>query len=471
MLKPDSAEKTVYTLDGQDLKNMLVFAVERFARSEAEINALNVFPVPDGDTGSNMLLTMRSSLEDAQKVDASSVTEIMKMVARGSLLGARGNSGVILSQIWKGMSVSFQNKSVVDGTDLADAFNHAAIAAYEGLSNPVEGTMLTVIKEMAAAAVDSLGHNGGSITEVLKTAVEAAKRAVAATPELLPVLKEAGVVDSGGQGLYILFEGALMYLNGQTGELECEKSSGALDSGTCTLDVKFINTPDQQEILSAPSLNIGVVAVAVGEGITSIFSRLGASFIVHGGPSMNPSTRQIWQAVEDVSANKIIILPNDKNLILAARKVETLTQKEVLVIPTTTIPQGIAALLAFDPDTDLKNNYELMMESSSLVKTIEVTRATRDTRLNGLNIRKGQFIGLLDGKLLSVSEETGEAVVGVLDRIDLAKAENASIYFGSDTSQAEAENIRELIYRKNTRLNTEIIFGGQPLYDFIISIE
>jgi dihydroxyacetone kinase-like predicted kinase len=471
MFNTENADKTVKTLDGRDLKDMLVFAVERLAKSEEELNALNVFPVPDGDTGRNMLLTMCSGLEEAQRSNESSVADILEKVAYGALLGARGNSGVILSQIWKGMSVSAQEKESIDSIGLANALKNAAEAAYQSMVNPVEGTMLTVMKEMADAAVNSLGYSNGNIIRTMKAAVEAGKRAVASTPELLPVLKEAGVVDSGGQGLYILFDGALKYLNGQTegyeqGELKLDSASASY-----SVDVRFEGDPTRSEVNNDICFNTGVVAIATGGGIIDIFTRLGASFIIPGGPTMNPSAKQIWQAVEETSADKVIILPNDKNLILATQKIETLTKKEVLVIPTVTIPQGIAALLAFDPEADLMTNFKLMTESSLLVKTISVTRATRDTRVNGLNIRKGQAIGLLDDQLISVSDDTKEAVVKVLDRIDMANIENASIYYGSDTEQAEAEKTRELMYLKNTRLNVEVIHGGQPLYNYIISIE
>jgi DAK2 domain fusion protein YloV len=424
--------------------------------------------------------------------------------------------------------------------------------AYEGLENPVEGTMLTVMKETAAATRQYLDGSQEGITDVFQSIVDAAKKAVANTPNLLPVLKEAGVVDSGGQGLYILFEGSLMYLRGQTDAIEYSKSriittanghgsSPKLEEiqeevpyGYCTeflikgqnlevdtirsvikdygqslivtgdgstvkvhihcvdpspvihyacalgtlsainirnMDEQFADMVKLQKDHSTPVMNVAVVTVAAGDGIVDTFNRLGAAAVVPGGPTMNPSAKQILAAVEAVPANQVIILPNDKNLVMVANKIETLTQKIVRVIPTTTIPQGIAALLDFNPDADLDNNLDLMSESKSMVKTIEVTHATRSTRINGFVIRKGQPIGLLDGKLLSVGDRAQDVITGILDSIDLEEAENASLYYGSDTSKSEANEVRELMCRKNKRLNVEVVYGGQPLYNYIISVE
>ncbi len=548
-LKPELNQNLV--LDGQTFKEMLTFAVEWFAKSEQEVNALNVFPVPDGDTGTNMLLTMRSSLEDMQLSDANDISRVVSVVARGTLMGARGNSGVILSQIWRGIARSLQTREAILGKDLAAAFQSASQMAYEGLENPVEGTILTVIKEMAAATTQYLDSDNGVI-EVLQTAVKAAKKAVANTPHLLPVLKEAGVVDSGGQGLYILFEGSLMYLKGQSSELETGKSriittengfgeipklsdikeevpygyctefllkgqglvtdavrarlksegqslivTGdeamlkihihcadpstvihyALSLGTIStvsirnMDEQYADMVKVQKENQTLTAAVAVVTVATGDGIIDTFKKLGASAIIPGGPTMNPSAKQILQAVEAVPSGEIIILPNDKNLILVARKVESLTKKRVQVIPTVSIPQGISAILAFNPEADLQTNLDSMTESKSMVKTIEVTRATRSTRINGFIIKKGQPIGLLDGKLLSVSDSTHEVIINILNQIDLSNAENASLYYGSDIEKMEAEKIRDLMCQKNKMLNIEALYGGQPVYDYIISIE
>lgn len=542
----------VKALDGPIFKAMFSFAVDWFAKSENDINALNVFPIPDGDTGTNMLLTMRSGLEEAEANGDSSVALMAKAIAHGSLMGARGNSGVILSLIWRGISQSCQEIKNINSRDLARAFQNASRVAYAGLDKPVEGTMLTVIKEVATAAEPYLERENENMTQIFETIVEAAGKAVANTPNLLPVLKESGVVDSGGQGLFILFEGALMYLKGQTREIQFGKSQiinasegpgNNLDFSNLREEVPFgyctefllkgeklepetiqaklkdagqslIVTGDESTVkihihcadpspvihyalslgtLSAvsirnmdeqyadllkiqkenhkPLLNVGVVTIASGEGFIELLNELGASVIISGGQTMNPSAKQILQAVESVNSNSIIILPNDKNLVLVAQKIGALTDKEVRVIPTTTIPQGIAALLAFSSQTDLKSNVDLMIESVSMVKTIEITRATRSTRINGLAIRKGQAIGMLDKKLLAANDNLNDLVAAVLEKIDLANSENVSIYYGVDTKKNEAEKIKELMFRKNHKLNIDVTSGGQPLYNYIISIE
>ena len=541
----------IKNLNGQVFHDMFSFAVEWFAKSETDVNALNVFPVPDGDTGTNMLLTMRSAIEESARTEDRSVSTIAGAIAFGSLMGARGNSGVILSQIWRGMSQSIKGKEVVNGLDLAESWQKASAMAYEALENPVEGTMLTVIKEIALACQDAKCQNDG-VLPVLQTAVKAAGKAVANTPNLLPVLKEAGVVDSGGQGLYILLEGALMYLKGQTEKLQSDKSkiisglSGkneipqianlreetpfgyctefiikgetlnsdqvrkrlknkgqslivtgdenalkvhihcidpspvihyAISCGTISavsirnMDEQFEDMLKMQKGQAEAESGTSVVAIASGEGIINTFYKIGAAAIVPGGKTMNPSTQQILRAVEAMPTKNIIILPNDKNLVLVARQVENLTSKNVSVIPTVTIPQGIAALIAFDPEVDFKTNVEQMNESRYMVKTVEVTRATRSTRLNGFVIQKNQVIGLLDDKLLAVSDSAGKVITDILEKIGLEEAGAISIYYGNGTTRAEAEKTKELMCRKNPELNIDVLQGGQPLYDYLISIE
>lgn len=544
--------RTTKTLDGKILREMFSFAVEWFAKSESEINALNVFPIPDGDTGSNMLLTMRSSMEEALSSHELTISAIAQCLAHGALMGARGNSGVILSQIWRGIAQSWQGQESVSGSELAQAFQSATAAAYVALDKPVEGTMLTVIKEVAAAAKPFLNGGDAAIVPVLEISVSAAEKAVANTPNLLPVLKEAGVVDSGGQGLYVLLQGALMYLKGQTIELQFSKPkiirsasasndlpdlSGLQEEvpfGYCTEFLlkgkglvpekiqkrlknkgqSLIVTGDESVVkihihcldpspvihyaltlgsISAVSIRnmdeqhadmlkkqvetkevilpIAVVTVAKGEGIIRTFEQIGASAVIPGGATMNPSTKQILEAVQGVHSNKVIVLPNDKNLVMVAQQITSLTDKEIYVIPTVTIPQGIAALLVFNPEADVKTNVELMTESKSFVKTIEVARATRSTKLNGFTIHEGQVIGLINGKLVAANDTENEVITNTLGQIDLSKAENTSIYYGADTEREAAETIRQLMFEKNKTLNIEVIHGGQPLYNYIIAIE
>jgi dihydroxyacetone kinase-like predicted kinase len=463
-------------LDGRTFRDMYSFAIDWFAKSEGDVNALNVFPIPDGDTGTNMLLTMRSSIEEAARSDDSSAASMLKSIAHGALMGARGNSGVILALIWRGMSDGLKETDRLCSRDLAKAFQAACAGAYGGLEKPVEGTILTVMKEIAAATEKYLDGDKADITCVFETAVEAARKAVANTPNLLPVLKEAGVVDSGGQGLCILFEGTLMYLKGETDQLLLGKSkiisiadTPGDHAGGVDERYEYLLRGQEQEHLAVAKT--GVVTVATGEGFTGLFNQLGASAVVPGGRTMNSSAKQILQAVESVESNQVIILPNDKNLVLVAQKIGTLTTKTVKVVATTTIPQGIAAILAFNSEADLQTNIDLMTESKSQVKTVEVTSATRSTKLNGISIRKGQAIGLVDGKLVAVNDDRRGLIPDILEKIDLTGAESITIYYGADSKKDEADNIRELMFLKNQRLNIEVNPGGQPFYNFIISIE
>ncbi len=544
-----------HTIDGPTFRDMFVFAVEWFAKSEADVNILNVFPVPDGDTGTNMLLTMKSSIEEAVSSDqtlSGDVSEIARRMAHGALMGARGNSGVILCQIWRGIAASLSGKEKIDGSDLAGAMSSAAKSAYEGLENPVEGTILTVIKEIAAATGKYTEQPGTDFTVVMEVAVETARKAVANTPNLLPVLKEAGVVDSGGQGLCILLEGALMYLTDQTLELQTGKSriieavlngrsiqktdrdEEELAFGYCTefllkgqdlspddirsniremgqslivtgdesiikihihcqdpspvihyalslgtISAVSIRNMDEQnadlkklkDSLKAPNREVCVVAVATGEGIIQALKNLGVSAIVPGGQTMNPSTKQILEAVESAPSDNVIILPDDKNLLLVAQQVTELTSKTVGVVPAVSIPQGIAAMLSYNSSADFQSNLDAMQESRAMVKTLEVTRAVRATKINGFFIQPGQAIAILDGKILAVNDEINNLISDILDRVGLSEAETASIYYGADIELSAAREIRDMMYKINNKLNIDVVCGGQPLYHYIISIE
>ena len=539
------------TIGGPDLKEMFAAATDWLEKSASDIDALNVFPVPDGDCGTNMLLTMRSAIEEAGRETAGGISSVAQAMAKGALMGARGNSGVILSQIWRGFAESLDDEETIDGSGLAEALLQASQTAYQGVSDPVEGTILTVIKDAARAAETQASGDNGDVISVLEASVDAAKESVANTPNLLAVLREAGVVDAGGQGLYTLLEGALLYLRGEVESMQFRKSRVIASStplsarplqtsaayevpfGYCTefllkgegldpeklkkklkskgeslivvgdeattrvhihtLDpgnvihyvtslgtvhkVSIRNMDEQHEDFLAmqktkiPTADMGIVAIVAGDGLADVFSSLGASAIVSGGQTMNPSTKEILQAVEAVPSDKIIILPNNKNIVPAAEQVKSLTDKSVMVIPTETIPQGVVALLAFDYEADFDTNSRFMTEAKSTVKTIEITRATRSTRLNGLDIKKKQAIGLLNGKLLAASNEPSDVLGNLLTRIELAKAEVITIYYGADTKEAEAEQVIAAIREQYPHLQVEIVSGGQPYYNYIVSIE
>ena len=543
--------KQVESLSGQELREMFAAATTWLEKSASDIDALNVFPVPDGDTGTNMLLTMRSSVEEAYRAPDCSASVAAQAIARGALIGARGNSGVILSQIWRGLAQSLAEKESFGGSDLADALLQASIMAYKGLSNPVEGTILTVARDASSAAQAQASSGSNDLISVMEATVSAANESVANTPTLLPVLKEAGVVDAGGQGLYTILEGTLHYLRGEVEQMQFRKPQIIISSipltvrlpqvvaadeeiyGYCTefllkgqeLDPdKFrtklqkkgkslmvvgdesavrvhIHTLDPGNIIRyatslgtvhqvsirnmdeqrldflerqrerMPAVDIAIVAVVSGDGLTEVFGSLGAMAIVPGGQTMNPSTKDLLQAVEAVASDKVIILPNNKNIVLTAEQVQSLTEKRIEVVPTRTIPQGIAALLAFDYEADFETNVQIMKKSKSAVKSIEITRAVRSTQLDGLKIKKKQAIGFLDGGLVAVGDNTADVIKEVLARLDLDEVEVITIYYGADTEPAGAEQVGVTIREQHPRLQVEVIRGGQPHYNYIVSVE
>ena len=543
--------KQVDTINGREYREMLSTATSWLEKSSSDVDALNVFPVPDGDTGTNMLLTMRSGVDEAYIRNNSSVSDAAKAVAQGALMGARGNSGVILSQIWRGMAEGVVDKKTISGEDIAIALQKAADVAYKGITNPVEGTILTVVREAAQAGQKSVDDGKTDPISVMEAIVEGAGESVANTPTLLPVLKEAGVVDAGGQGLYTILEGALRYLRGEAEQMQFRKPQMIASSiplpvrmpqlsqadevpfGYCTefmlkgegfnpdkirdrlkkegeslivvgdenttrihvhtLDpgkviryattlgtihqVSIRNMDEQyQDFLEvqksrAVEVDTATIAVVSGDGLAEVFASLGATAIVPGGQTMNPSTKDILQAVNAITSDKVIILPNNKNIILTAEQVKTLTNKSIEVIPTQTIPQGVAALLAFDYEADFSTNADLMKEATSMVKTIEITRAVRAAQLDGLSIKKKQAIGLLDGELLVAGKNTIDILDKMLAKLDMNQNEIVTVYYGADTSSDEASQVSESIREQYPQLQVEVVKGGQPYYDYIVSIE
>ncbi len=542
--------KKVESIGGQDLREMFVAATGWLEKSSAEIDALNVFPVPDGDTGTNMLLTMRSTMEEAFRAPDHSASAVAQAMAKGSLMGARGNSGVILSQILRGLAQGLAAKEKFNADDLVNALQQSAAMAYKGMSNPVEGTILTVIKDIAAAVKAQVENDGDDLIAVLEAAVASAGESVANTPNLLPVLREAGVVDAGGQGLHTILDGALRYVRGETELMRFRKpqiivsdvhatkipemiAAEEIPYGYCTefllkgekiatdkirnrLVKKgeslivvgdesavriHIHTLDPGEVVSyaaglgtlhqvsvrnmdeqhqdylemqkdrGPAVDTAIIAVASGAGLNEVFTSLGASATVHGGQTMNPSTKELLQAVERVGSDKVIILPNNKNIVATANQVQSLTEKTIEVIPTETIPQGVAALLAFDYEANLPTNTEIMKKAISTVRSVEITQAVRATQLGGLKIKKKQPIGFLDGDMIAVGDSTADVLNQAMARINMEKAEVITIYYGADTKAAEAEKVSGIIREKHPELQVEIIQGGQPHYNYIVSIE
>ena len=538
-------------ISGQDFREMFASATTWLEKSVDDIDALNVFPVPDGDTGTNMLLTMNACIEEAYRAPDGSTSAIAQSMARGALMGARGNSGVILSQIIRGLAEDVAGKESLTSGDIASALGRASKVAYKGLSSPVEGTILTVIKDASAAAEKTAGEDSDPVS-VIESAVNAANASVARTPTLLLVLKEAGVVDAGGQGLYTLLEGALHYLRGQAEQMQFRKPQMvassipltgrppemlALDEipfGYCTefmlqgdklkpnrirakLEKKgeslivvgddstvrvHVHTTDPGDVLhyiattggtmhqvsirnmdeqhrdflemqrdKAPQVDMAIVAVAAGEGLREVFESLGVTSIVPGGQTMNPSTQDILQVIELAASDKVIVLPNNKNIVLAAEQTVSLTEKTVEIVATETIPQGVAALLAFDYEADIETNANIMRQSLPLVQTIEITRAVRNTKINDIQVKKKQAIGLLEGELVAVGNKPADALQLAMAKLDTAQMEIVTIYYGSDTDQAEAERVSAAVRERHLNLQVEVVPGGQPYYEYIVSVE
>jgi len=540
----------IASCSGQELRGMFTTATSWLEKSASDIDALNVFPVPDGDCGTNMLLTMRSAMEEAYRASDRNASAVAQAMARGALMGARGNSGVILSQIFRGLAQGLEGRKAFSGKEFAAALAEGSFLAYKALTRPVEGTILTVAREASFAAQLACAQSE-DLPSVMEATVKAARDSVANTPALLPVLRQAGVVDAGGQGLYVVLEGALKYLRGEVEDVQYRRpqvvpSSMPLVSripmvtvreepyGYCTefalkghkklnpdrikkrLDnkgqclivvgdeslvhihihtfnpgkiihyatslgtvhqIKVQNMDDQHKDYvevakaQAPPADIATVAVVAGEGLTQVFRSLGVTAIVPGGQTMNPSTRELLQAVESVPQDKVIILPNNKNIILTARQVPGLTSKKVEVVPTETIPQGVTALLSFNYDADLETNVSLMGEASSAVKTVEVARAVRSTKIGDLKIKRRQAIGFIDGELTSVGDSPEEVLWEVLLTLDTVESEVVTIYYGKNTKRSKAEEIVDRVRQQYPQLEVELIYGGQPHYHYIASVE
>ena len=469
------------------------------------INSLNVFPVPDGDTGTNMLFTMRDAMRAVDECDDTSLDAVLQAMARGALMGARGNSGVILSQVLRGFARGAEKRPNLDGPTLELALKEASSAAYKAVSNPVEGTMLTVARECSEAAGRAAGENP-DLEGVLQAAVKGAQESVARTPELLPVLQEAGVVDAGGQGLVMLLEGALKSLRNEpidsspklemsegiirlADEATTDEEGGfgfcvqyliegrdldliAVREGVSRMGMSTVVVGDRTTVrvhthslepdsvvefgesigdisrVSVESIDdqhsdllltkqnvrdaaVSIVVVASGEGFKELFASLGAFAVVAGGQTMNPSTEALLTAIEAAPAPEVILLPNNKNIVPAARQAASLSQKAVEVVPTTTVPQGIASMLAFNVQLCAADNVAAINEAISEVTTLEITNAVRPSRVNGLDIGLGDAIGLLDGKLLASGRSAVDVIASLAKRCEPETCQLATVYYGA----------------------------------------
>ncbi|MCS7351361.1 MAG: DAK2 domain-containing protein [Anaerolineae bacterium] len=518
------------------------------------VNALNVFPVPDGDTGTNMLLTMEAAWQEIAGMPDHEVGALLQRVARGALMGARGNSGVILSQIWRGMAQVIDHRPTITAEDLALALQEAARTAYRGVMKPVEGTILTVIREASEEAIGAV-QRGGDLMEVMEQVVRRAREAVRRTPDLLPVLKAAGVVDSGGQGLYLILEGMLRCLKGEPVEEEIPmtarsspgaRATEALEPGAegYGYDVQFIlvgrhldvdqirrdleamgdsvlvvgdaNTVKvhlhvhdpgqplsyairwgslrdvvvedmqaqyeqfiQERARSAESAppplqpgQIATIAVVPSEGWGRIFISLGASATLRGGQTMNPSTQQFVELLQGLPTDQIIVLPNNPNVVLTARQAaELVSDKRVEILPTHTLPQGVAAMVAYRAEAGLESNLQAMKEALHRVRSGEITRATRDVELAGVAARQGQWIGLVEDRLVAAGDDLEEVVQWTFEAMDADSAELLTLYVGADADPSQTARLIERLRSRYPQQQIEVVEAGQPYYPYILSAE
>jgi DAK2 domain fusion protein YloV len=538
-------------IDGLALKKLIDAGLTWLRTNKDNVNSLNVFPVPDGDTGTNMTLTMQSAWNEIKDLGTRNLSEMAAAVSKGALMGARGNSGVITSQILRGFSRSVSGKAVLDVETLIKAFGEARDTAYKGVVKPVEGTILTVIKEVALAT-EAVSGSAKDAIEVLEVAVRAADEAVKKTPDLLPILKQAGVVDSGGKGLFFILEGMLRHVYGESletpimtvqpmssmnlegaleevqegqdyevvvdfvpgSELDLGSFYGRLEEMGTSIQVgegegmyrMHIHVPTEKryepidyimgigtvtkvaienllaqmdDIQKSAQIqfsavepgNIAVVVVSPGAGLSRIFASLGVAAVVAGGQSMNPSTQDILNSFENLPTDKVIILPNNKNIILAANQAKEVTVKQVAVVPSRTVPQGLAAMLSLQPDGQLDSVAEKMTKALSDVATGEITIATRTVEIDGVSVKDGQVIALLDGKLVVSAESVEQGVMKLLEKAKAKDHELVTLFYGEGMTHAEANRIADLIRKEYSSLEVEVQEGGQPHYQFIVSIE
>jgi len=548
-----AAAEARYVVDGPGLKRLVKAALGWLQHHQAAINALNVYPVPDGDTGTNMVLTMRSAWGEIAESPERNVGRVARQMAHGALMGARGNSGVILSQIWRGFARSLDEKPVMRADDLADACREASDTAYKGVVKPVEGTILTVARAVADAGEDA-AERTDDLVSILERVVFAAHEAVVLTPSLLSVLEEAGVVDAGGQGLFIILEGMLRYMRGEPVEADVRLGEAVhltsesmahgdvgyeydvqflvvgenlevdairrriTEMGDCPLVVgdpgtikvhvhvsdpgepisygaslgslqdvvvedmqaqyqdfivdRHLPTGERVSSASSPDLGeIGVVAVVPGEGLARVFQSLGVGAVVRGGQTMNPSTKDLLEAVESLKTEQVILLPNNSNVVMAAEQTRELSDKHVEVVPTRFVPEGISALLSLNYQADLETNVESMKRAMDEVETVEVTVATRSATINGVEVSEGGVIGLHDGELAASGNGIEGVTRQVLRDVGSEDAEIITLYFGEDVSEKEARALAELLEEDWPEQEFEVIPGGQPHYQYIISIE
>lgn len=534
-------QKNVEWVTGNDFRNMIVRSYENFRREHEYINSLNVFPVPDGDTGTNMLLTLGAVARAVTEASDTGIGALSKRAADSAIMGARGNSGVILSQIFRGIARGLGGKERATSPEVGKAFQYGVLYAYRAVSKPVEGTILTVAKGIAKGAHRAV-REGLAFVDILTEAIQAGEVELAKTPELLPILKAAGVVDAGGKGLLVFLTGCLEGLGGEYTEMTVDFDSTLkavfadqpkvdLANPYCTEllvkgcnvstaeakkhlismgdslvvaegsdfmkvhihtarpgavlelatswgtlhDIKVDNMADQHRqtttIIPKERSGMAIISVAAGPGLADIMSQMGADIVIMGGQTMNPPVEDFIGAVEQGDAEKYIILPNNKNIILAAEQVKKILGDRVEIVPTANVPQGLAALVAFDPELTMENNTLRMAGRLSQVQAAAVTRAVRDSMADGHKVAAGRFIGVMDNRVLVDGDDVKEALSKLVENLLTPESEMISLYYGAGLAEAEAQELAEGLKTQFPGVEVQVYLGGQPHYHFIISIE
>lgn len=545
-------------IDGVIFKDMILTGADNLRQHADYVDSLNVFPVPDGDTGTNMNLSMTSGADEVSDKEMEHIGEMGRHFSKGLLMGARGNSGVILSQLFRGFSKAIENESTVDAKSFGEALDQGVKTAYKAVMKPVEGTILTVAKDSSAKAVEA-AETSSSLIEVMEKVIEESKASLERTPDLLPVLKEVGVVDSGGQGLVYVYEGFLAALKGEKVEVVQKQvdtetfvndehdfnefmSVDDIEYGFCTefmvrfedgkrefdeeefrnemnefgdsllvisddeivkvhvhtetpgeamthgarygelIKMKIENMREQfREVHGSKSqatavkekqaYETAVITVSTGDGIKTLFESVGVTHVINGGQTMNPSTEDILNTIKDDNVEQVIILPNNKNIIMAAEQAQQMLDIPAVVIPTVSIPEGLASMLMFSPDGTLEQNKEAMHSALEHVKTGQVTYAVRDTKIDGIEIKKGQHMGINDGNIEVASDSRSEAleslIVGMLDE----EAEIVTVIIGDEGSEEEVDTIVEKLEDSYNDVEFEIHDGQQPVYSYLVSVE
>ncbi len=550
------------TIDARILSRMFLAGAKNLEAKKEWINELNVFPVPDGDTGTNMTMTIMAAAAEVGALGDTDMESLAKAISSGSLRGARGNSGVILSQLLRGFTKSVKKSQELDAQAIAAAMEKGVETAYKAVMKPKEGTILTVAKEAAARAVE-IAETSEDLDAFFRDVIAHAEETLAKTPEMLPVLKEAGVVDSGGQGLLEVYHGAYDgFLGKKVDYTQFDRAKGPavtkIDAqteaeirfGYCTEFIILLNQPmpaetehefkkflmsigdsivlvadeelvkvhvhtnhpgqaiekaltfgalsrmkidnmreehqeklikdaeklakeqEEKEVAAQPQKEVGFISVSAGSGMTDIFKELGVDYLIEGGQTMNPSTEDMLNAIAKVNAKTIYIFPNNKNIVLAANQARDLTEdKEIVVVPTKTVPQGITAMISYVPEKNSAENTEAMLQAIEHVKTGQVTYAVRDTRIDDKEIHEGDMMGIGDHGILAVGRNRLEVTEATVAEMVDDESEVISIYYGADTDKAEAEKLAAALEEAYPDCDVELNVGGQPIYYYIISVE